>query len=224
MKLSVHVFNGLRCDYKRLTLSLSTGDNYGLFIQKLYQELINELAMSRWTGHVGKTGMVEFHSQPALFLIPDDAIDQLDFDIINILTQGLYGIDVKKALHSLVWSGVHRYINIKDILNGTKCVDIVACFSGEPRNTYQCNDTYKNHVATTLYWADIDTNRMKMILSDDLRRRVGELLDVEQAIIPSNKFIHAPRELDTEFVDMQVLSLLKMKCGEELVMREKFNI
>jgi hypothetical protein len=131
---------------------------------------------------------------------------------------------VKKALHTLLWNGVHRYVNIKDILNGTRNVEIVACFSGEPKNAYQCNDTYKNRVSTTLYWADIDYTKLKLILADDLRRRIVELLGVEQAIIPSNQFIYAPKDRDAEFVDMQILSILKKRCDEELMIREKFNI
>jgi hypothetical protein len=115
-KLSIYVFNGLKCDYKKIILSLNTSDNYGLFIQKLYQELINGLAMSRLTSHIGNSGMSEFHSRPALFIIFDDMMYESDFDIINILTQGIYDIDVKRTLHSLSWSDVHRYVPIRDIL------------------------------------------------------------------------------------------------------------
>jgi hypothetical protein len=87
-RLSVHAFSGLKSDYRKLALSISTGDNYRLVIQKLCQELINGLAMSRWTSHISKIGMIEFHSRSALFLIPDDMISESDFDTISLLTRG----------------------------------------------------------------------------------------------------------------------------------------
>jgi hypothetical protein len=226
MKLSVHVFNGLRCDYKKLALSLDAGDNYGLFIQKLYQRLINELSMSRWTGHVRKNGMIEFHSRPALFIIPNDMITESDFDIINLLTQGIYDVDVRKVLYSLDWGNVHRYVSVKDVLKNTVNVDIVACLSGEPRNDYRSNATYRDHTAMALYWADIDYNKLKMIMADDLRRRINDLLDVEQAVISLNQFIHAPKQSaddDADFVADDILRTLRKKCVEELEMRERFN-
>jgi hypothetical protein len=150
-RLTVHVFNGIKNSYKKLTLSLNTGDNYGQFIEKIYLQLVDTLTMSNWTGHVGNAGMIEFHSRPGLFLIPDDMITEEDFDIINLLTQGIYCVNVRKALHLLVWGDVHRYIPIRDVLKNVTNVEIVACFSGEPRDDYRTNMDYKNHMATTLY-------------------------------------------------------------------------
>jgi hypothetical protein len=47
--------------------------------------------------------MIEFHPRSALFIIPDDMIYQLNLDIINLLTQGIYGVDVKR--HFTRWRG-----------------------------------------------------------------------------------------------------------------------
>jgi hypothetical protein len=170
--------------------------------------------------------MIEFHSRPALFIIPDDMISESDFDIINLLTQGIYGVDVRRILHSLAWSGAHRYVPVRDVLKNVMNVEIVRCLSGELRTDYRSNINYKNRMATTLYWAGIDYNKLKVIMSDDLRRRINDLLDVDQAVIPLSKFIHAPKHFaseETNFVADDILRILKKKCVEELEIREGFN-
>jgi hypothetical protein len=113
--------------------------------------------------------MIELYSRPALFIILDDMITDSDFDIINLLTQGLYGIDVKKALHTLACGSAHRYVPVRDVLKSTANVEIVAYLSGELRNDYRSNVNHKNCIATILYWADIDYNKLKMIMANDLR-------------------------------------------------------
>jgi len=224
-RLTVHVFNGIKEDYRKLTLSVNTNDTYGAFIERLYLQLIDGLSMSRWTGHVGNAGMIEFHSRPGLFLIPSDVMNEDDLNIINLLTSGIYCIDLWKVLHSVLWSGVRRYIPIKDVLKNTANVELVACFSGDPRNDYRANPDYRNHMATAFYWADVDYNKLKLILGEYLRTRIRTLLEIDQSAIPHGQFVHVPgrnRDVDGYMPD-DVIELLKRKCSEELLVREKFN-
>jgi hypothetical protein len=63
-------------------------------------------------------------------------------------------------------------------------------------------------------------------MATDLCRKINDLLDIEQAVIPLNKFIYAPIQLtsdETDFVVDDILRILKKKCVEELNLREEFN-
>jgi hypothetical protein len=62
-------------------------------------------------------------------------------------------------------------------------------------------------MATMWYWADIDCAKLKMIMVEDLRRKISDLLDVDQAVIPLSKFIHAPKYSvsdDADFVNDEI--------------------
>jgi hypothetical protein len=194
-------------------------------MEKLYLQLVETLSMTNWTGHVGNAGMIDFYSRPGLFLIPDDMITEEDFDIINLLTQGIYCVNVRRALRALLWYGVHRYIPIKDVLRDVTNVSIVACFSGRPRDDYRSNVDYTNHTSTQLYWADINYHKLKLIMGEYLRKRINDLLEVGQAAIPHSPFVYVPRphEDEDEFMADDIIQLLKKKCREELALRERFN-
>jgi hypothetical protein len=56
--------------------------------------------------------------------------------IIHLLTQGFYRLDVRRALHSVNWDGVHRYGPIRNNLDEWKNVEFVVWLSGDPAADY----------------------------------------------------------------------------------------
>jgi hypothetical protein len=86
--------------------------------------------------------------------------------------------------------------------------------------------TYRDRVATIKYWADVDCPKLKTIMIDDLRDKIGNLLEGGRPKIKLSKFILAPtyRSVDdSDFITNEVLTLLKNKCVEEVLIKEKFR-
>jgi hypothetical protein len=63
-------------------------------------------------------------------------------------------------------------------------------------------------------------------MADDLRRKRSDLLDVDQAVIPLSKLIHAPKysaSKETDYMADDIFRILRKKCVQELEIREGFT-
>jgi hypothetical protein len=72
LRVSVHLFYGMKSEFQFLNFTVSRSNDYGLFLQRLRQELTRELACFRWAHHVAFSGIIDFDSRPAIFMISDD--------------------------------------------------------------------------------------------------------------------------------------------------------
>jgi hypothetical protein len=64
-----------------------------IYLYKNFTKKSQSIGVLSMDSTCSQSGMIEFHSRPALFLIPVEMIYQFDLDMINLLTQGIYGDD-----------------------------------------------------------------------------------------------------------------------------------
>jgi hypothetical protein len=117
-------------------------------------------------------------------------------------------------------------VPISVILYGCENVDFVVSLSGESQTEFRAHVTYKDRVDIIWYWADVDYPKLKVVMADDLRRNILYLLEDGIPKIKLSKFILAPtyRSVDdSDFITNKVLTLLKNKCVEEALIKEKFR-
>jgi hypothetical protein len=144
--------------------------------KKIYQELTQKLTSFQWVHYVSCNSMIDFDSQRTIFMILDGMIYDVDLKIIELLTHGIGGMTLRQVFHKMNWSRVHRYLPISVILDDCQYVNLVVRLSSESRTDFRAHVTYKNRIANIRYWVDADYPKLKIIIADDLRRKIFDPL------------------------------------------------
>jgi hypothetical protein len=113
-----------------------------------------------------------------------------------------------------------------NILEEWETVEFVVYLSSDSAADHHACLSDKNRIAIIKYWIDVDYPKSKMIMADDLRRKIFDLFEGGIPKIKLSKFILAPKYRsidDSDFVIDEVLTLLNKKCVEEVLTREKFS-